>query len=121
MSIVNKYRIKDNITKDNIVTELKEKHLPICDNGKYISQDAVFHTFATLAGSIEVEIAFPLKLSTWDSFDHVLVMDDDFGQPYDPFYEADENEERRFAFVLNVIGQYNRFMNSLSFLERIKE
>ena len=121
MSIVNKYRIKDNVTKDNIVAELKEKHLPICEAGTYISKDAKFHTFKTLVGSIEVEVAFPENLSAWDSFDHVLVMDDDFGQPYDPFYEADENEKRRFPFVLNVIGQYNEFMNSLSFLERIKE
>ena len=118
MSIVNKYRIKDNITKEDIIKELHEKRLPVTENGTYISKDSKYSTYKTLAGDIEVCIAFPENLSEWDSFDHVLVLDDSFAQPYQPFYIADEDENKRFPFVLNIIGQYNKFMNSLSFLER---
>ena len=121
MSIVNKYHIKDNITKEDIQQELKQRHLPIGQHGTYISKDSKFSTYKTLEKNIDVCIAFPEDLSKWDSFDHVLVLDDDFGQPYEPFYAADEDENRRFPFVFNIIGQYNKFMNSLSFLERIKE
>lgn len=117
--IVNKYKIKDGTTAEDIKSELKLKHLPISEYGKYISKDSVFSTCKNLIKDIEVCIAFPEDLSKWDSFDHVLVMDDSFGQPYDPFYLADEDENRRFPFVLNVIGLYNKFMNSLEFLERI--
>lgn len=121
MSIANKYRIKDNITKEDIIKELKEKRLPLSENGTYISKDAKFNTFTTLADDIEVCVAFPEDLSTWDSYEHVLVLDDSICQPYMPFYIANENPNKAFTFVLNVIGSYNKFMDSLSFLERVQQ
>lgn len=118
MNIVNTYHIKSDITKEDIIKELKEKRLPISEYGTYINKEAKFSTYKNLIKDIEVCIAFPEDLTSWDSFEHVLVLDDSFGQPYDPFYMADENESRRFPFVLNVIGLYNKFMDSLNFLER---
>jgi len=119
MNIVNKYRLKNNSTIEDIIKELKEKKLPISENGTYINKEAKYSTFKNLVDDIEVCIAFPDDLSKWNDFDFVLVLDEAFGQPYQPFYTAAENKNRRFAFVLNVIGHYNKFMNTLSFLEKI--
>ena len=115
MSIVNKYKMKPGISMDDILNELREKNLPIGTHGTYISKDAKYSTFKHLIDDIEVCIAFPEDLSVWDDFDHILVMDDNFGQPYYPFYKI---EEKQFPFVLNVAGCYNKFMDTLSFLEK---
>lgn len=120
MKIINDYKIKDGITMEDIKAEILEKHLPWNGASTYIHKDAVHSTFRVLTQDISVNIAFPQDLSTWDSYEHVLVMDENFGQPYYPFYTADENESKRFPFVLNIIGLYNKFMDSLSFLERVE-
>ena len=119
MNIVNKYQLKNNITKEDIIKELKKKKLPISENGTYINKEAKYSTYKNLVDDIKVCIAFPDDLSKWNDFDFILVLDDSFGQPYQPFYLAAENKSRRFTYVLNVIGNYNKFMDTLSFLERI--
>ena len=119
MKIVNEYRLKQGITAEEIISELKKKHLPTGIYGTYIHPDAKFSTSKEIAEDISVNIAFPEDLSEWNSFDYILVMDENFGQPYDPFYKADEDEKRRFPFAMNVIGCYNKFMDQFEFLEKI--
>jgi len=123
MDIVNEYRIKSGITMADIKKEIKKKKLPWNGASTYIHKDAVHSTFKCLSNDITVNIAFPEDLTTWDSFEHVLILDEMGGQPYYPFYQADEKKEARFRFpfVLTIIGIYNKFMDSLSFLERIKK
>lgn len=121
MSIVNKYKIKDGISLADIEAEIKSKNLPWNDGGEYISKDSIHSTFRVLIQDISVSIAFPEDLSKWDSYDHVLILDESFGQPYYPFYYADEKKDKRFPFVMNVIGLYNKFMNGFDFLERVEK
>jgi len=116
MSIVNRYKLKPGITMDDILSELRAKKLPIGTHGTYISKDAKYSTCKWLADDISVCIAFPENLASWDDFDHILVMDDECGQPYGPFYDV---EKKQFAYVLNVVGNYNKFMDTMSFLERV--
>ena len=116
MSIVNRYKLKPGVTMDDILSDLSAKKLPVGTHGTYISKDAKYSTFKGLTDDISVSIAFPEDLTAWDDFDHVLVMDDECCQPYGPFYNI---EEKQFAYALNVVGNYNKFMNTLSFLERV--
>ena len=111
---INRYKLKDGITMDKILTELKERKIPFTEGGKYVHKDAYYTCWHVLMDEIEVNIAFPEDLSKWDDFDYILVLDDSFGQPYTPFYEA----RHMFTYLLNVIGHYNKFMDSLNFLER---
>lgn len=123
MDIVNEYKIKEGTTMEDIEKEIRKKKLIWNGASTYIHKDAVHSTCKSLADDITINIAFPEDLSTWDSYDHVLVMDETGGQPYYPFYYADQKKEARyrFPFVLTTIGAYNKFMDSLSFLERIQK
>ena len=126
MKVINDYKKKDGVTAAEIKSELKAKRLPISvGHCSYIHKDGLFSTHKMLDGEISVNICWPANLKTWDSFEHVLVMDEDFGQPYVPFYDLDEklncNPNKSVnKFALNIAGQYNKFMDSLGFLERIK-
>ena len=45
---------------------------------------------------------------SFDDCDNVLVIDDNFGQPYTPFYD-----NKQFQFLSVVIYRYNEFMDKL--------
>ena len=116
MGIVNRYRMKPGVTLDDIKHELQEKHLPISTNTSYIDGWLEFSTFSMLVDEISVNIGFPKDVSKWDDYEHIVVIDEDFLQPYGPFYNIDEDP---FIYALNVVGHYNKFMDSLSFLEEV--
>lgn len=119
--LINRYKIKDDIKMKDIINELNSKNMAVLTHGTYIHPDAKYATFHGVGdGDITICIAFPKKLSEWNSYDYVLVMDEYGGQPYYPFYKAEEDPSFRFVGCLNIIGEYNEFMDSLSFLERIE-
>lgn len=118
---INRYKIKDDIKIKDIINELNAKNMAVSTHGTYIHPDARYSTFHSVGdGDTTICIAFPKKLSEWNSYDYVLVMDEYGGQPYYPFYKAEEDPKFRFVGCLNIIGEYNEFMDSLSFLERIE-
>ena len=110
---IKEYRIKSGVTMEEIKDELRSKYLPWNGQASYIHPDSVHSTFKRLVSTISVNIGFPEDLSTWDSYDHVLVLDEDFVQPYHPFYTSTMPSK----FLERVITAYNEFMDSLSFLE----
>lgn len=70
--------------------------------------------------SITLNIVFPEDLSKWNDFDYVLVLDDEFGQPYVPFYDYMSGRiKETFPFLEAVIISYNEIMSSLPYLEEI--
>ena len=116
LECINRFKLKEGTTIELILSELNERDIPCCTNGgSYVNKNSKYVCYKRLVGDIEVNIAFPENLAEWNDFDYILVMDDEFGQPYTPFYEANHP----FTFLLNVIGNYNKLLNSLSFLEKI--
>ena len=111
---INHYELSQDYTLDDIIHEVKKRKLPNSDGGAYIHKDSVFCFWQVLADDIEVCIGFPSDLSEWNDEDYILVLDDQFGQPYTPFYST-----HRFPFVNNVIGHYNKFMNSINFFKKV--
>ena len=113
INAINRYKLKDDVTMDEILSELKERNLPVSEGGKYINDKACYSTWKVLVDGISINIAFPENPIEWDDYEFVLVMDDDFCQPYTPFYRASI-----YPYLLNVVGHFNKFMDSLTFLER---
>ena len=68
-------------------------------------------------------LAFKKDLNDFNDFDNVLVLDEEFGQPYTPFYGYMENNDNKEPFPLLawVISEYNEWMSSFDFLEEVKE
>ena len=64
-----------------------------------------------------MNIAFPDDLSEWNDFDFVLVLDEEFGQPYTPFYGA----KKHFEFLDRVIKRYNAIMTSMTLFEECED
>lgn len=70
---------------------------------------------------IDVDIGFPENLSEWDDFEYIIVMDDDFCQPYGPFYTKLDNPDWEGNDFLSIlIEEYNNLLSNLPFLEEIK-
>lgn len=64
-----------------------------------------------LGEDIELHITFNTEEMKFDDYDDVLVLDDNFCQPYGPFYN--EDNLKVFSFLEKVIKAYNRSMDTL--------
>ena len=83
----------------------------------YIS---ITREFPDSCGDFIISIVFPdfeEGLAEWDDFSFVLVLDDEFGQPYTPFYGKNYKKDiQNFPCLECVIEAYNKFMDSFDFL-----
>ena len=69
-----------------------------------------------------MSICFLPDLDVWDDFNNILVLDEEFGQPYTPFYSENYKKDIKYFPVLeSCIRQYNDFLDSFDFLEEVKE
>lgn len=127
--MINRYKLKDGITIQDIETEIKQRlredksfHGMFGKGGTWINDKTHVdtHFISCQCGNqdISLNIGFPGDLSQWNDFEDVLILDEDFGQPYGPFYNVMDDKTKAFPFVLNIIGNYNKLMNSFSFLEK---
>lgn len=118
--MINRYKMKPGwdykMIEDFIQKKMKRT---IIHGGKWISEDASHFFSCWLAGEIELYVSLPENLSEWDDFKNVLLLDEDFGQPYTPFYGLlNRPKQKPFKFLSTVVDKYNEFMDSLEFLEK---
>ena len=104
---IKKYDLNDNLTikklKKNNFKEggfIKEIPSPKYYYNRYLIDDIELH--------IEIVINSDNSF-TFDDFDNVLVLDENFCQPYFPFYE----NKKGFPFLNKVIIEYNNAMDEL--------
>ena len=87
------------------------------EGGSWINPGATHFISKTFpfpdAGYFSVNIAFCGGLEGWDDFDNVLVLDEDFGQPYTPFYNTEYKLCDPFPCLKYVIDTYNHYMKNL--------
>ena len=98
--------------------------IPKIIHGKvsYVNEDSICGYWDLLCHEISVIIAFSEDLSRWNDFDYVLVLDEEFCQPYGPFYHFMSGEIKEpWNGLKEVIEAYNEFMSSLIFLEEIDD
>ena len=116
---MNRYKMKPGTTISDIEKYAEENNLGFNTSGTWVSDDAEYVLRIGLEATILLAIAFPKDLEKWDDFKHVLVLDEDFGQPYVPFYKQLENPNRKpFLYLKSVIEEYNKKMDRLPFLEK---
>ena len=113
------YRLKYIPTKERLI------ELGARPGGTWINKDSdlyisVVREFPDSCGDFIIYIGFPdfeEGLVEWDDFNFVLVLDDDFGQPYTPFYGKNYKKDiQNFPCLECVIEAYNKFMDSFDFL-----
>jgi hypothetical protein len=90
--------------------------------GAWIHAEAFMFAERCLAHELSVSICFFPELGVWDDFHNILVLDEEFGQPYTPFYSENYKKDiKNFPVLEYCIRQYNDFLGSFDFLEEIKE
>ena len=105
---IKRFKLKENADVSTV---------PLKEHMTYVHKDAVRGFRKYLKGSVELNVAFPQDLSEWNDFDFVLVLDDDFCQPYTPFYGFLNGDTKLFPFLAEVVKAYNEVMGSLPYLE----
>ena len=116
MKQIKRFKLKDGIT----INDIRQECRIFREGGSWINHDSAYFISCDVTpqnsrgSEISLEIGFPKDLSKWDDFDFVLVLDEEFGQPYTPFY-GDYNQP--FPFLAGVIHMYNEVMERFPFLE----
>lgn len=121
---VKRYKLKDSVTIEEINTFGVKK------GGSWISETATGYIVKFIHRKdrdlnvyldFAIYICFSNNLSDWNDFDNVLLIDEDFGQPFHSFYVHYNEEVDNFPVLEKVIAFYNEFMDSLPFLEEKEE
>lgn len=121
---VKRFELIAGITPDEIKEAAKNSHCRIGEGGSWITDDAAFfisHGFGRGDDEVSVEIAFPEDLSNWNDADYVLVLDEDFCQPYIPFYDTMEDEDVSFPFLDEIVSAYNELMEDLDIFQEVSD
>lgn len=121
---IKRYKIRENVTKNDIA---RSCHCS-WNNGAadYIIGGAdftirKFGEFKKTDFEFSIIIAFKPNIQDWNDFNNILILDDAWCQPYTPFYDYFGKEVYDFPTLEYLISEYNKFMDSLSFLEEVKE
>ena len=114
------YKLKYTPTEEQLIdAHAKLGGIWIDKNSKlYISK---FFELPEYDFEFSIDICFKEDLSDWNDFDNVLVLDDDFGQPYTPFYTNYKKEVSNHPCLEYCIEKYNEFMDSFDFLYEVSE
>jgi len=100
------------------------KNIPLLGDATWIHPKAtrfLSYTLRINCSDIDVDIGFPENLQEWNDFDFVVVIDEEFEQPYGPFYSKLDNPNWEGNDFLNeLVAEYNNLLSSLPFLEEIK-
>lgn len=115
MAKINRYVLKVGTTTDELTQN------GFHSGGTWINKRAELYKSKCISyhgTEFSISIAFPKRIEEWDDFVFVLVLDEDFGQPYTPFYHHYGDEVSNWPYLEYVIHAYNEFMDSVPFLER---
>lgn len=115
---IKRFKLKDNITKENLIA------LGFRNGGSWIKKDAELFLNKCIEYDryfeYSIGIAFSSDINDWNDFDNVLVMDEDFGQAYYPFYGENYGKDiDDFPALEDVILKYNEFMSGLGIFEEV--
>lgn len=114
---IKRYKLKDGTTKQDLINFGARK------GGIWINKDSILFIskcFSYKGLEFDIDIAFTENLCDWNDFDNILVLDDDFCQPYTPFYGENYGKDiQGFEYLEAVIERYNNYLDSLPFLEEV--
>lgn len=117
---IKRFKLRDGVTKDDLIK------LGFRTGGTWIKEGAelflsrYFH-YKETDFEFTIGIAFGPDIRDWNDVDNVLVLDDDFCQPYIPFYYDNyEKDITGFPTLEYTILKYNEFLGSLDILEEVR-
>ena len=126
---IKRYKLKPNVTKEQL-----EKY-GYKDGGSWIFKGCkhfiskYFHInylckytenkVRKCSFEFSVDIGFTDDINNWNDYDNIIVLDEDFCQPYTPFYTEFENNVTDFPCLEKTVETYNDYMDSLDFLEEV--
>lgn len=117
---IKRFKLRDGVTKDEL------RALGFKPGGIWIKKDAELFLgkcfyYKPTHFEYDIDIAFGPNINDWNDFDNVLVLDEDFGQPYTPFYGENYGKDiSNFPSLENVIENYNKFLGGLAIFEEVK-
>lgn len=116
---INRYKLKSNITNNDLMTlNAREGGIWINKESKLFLSKCFY--YKPYEFEFSIGIAFKDNIHDWNDFDNILVLDEDFGQPYTPFYgDMFGKDVCNFHTLEFVIEKYNEYMNSLGIFEEI--
>ena len=86
----------------------------------FVNENSVCGFWDSLCHGVSINIAFPEDLKEWNDIEYILVLDEEFGQPYIPFYKyMYDGIQEPWQGLIDVINAYNEFMSSFVWLEEI--
>lgn len=105
---INKYKLKEKVAINDIL-----------DNGFEYSLDKKYLTkFKSLHDSITLTIKMPLvDIYSFDFYNDVDILDEDFLQPYMPFYDNYNKDVIDRKFLKSLIKRYNEEMDEITIFE----
>ena len=116
---IKRFKLKDNVTRDDLIAR------GFRNGGSWIKKDAELFLsrcfeYKETEFEYSISIAFSSDINDWNDFDNVLVLDEDFCQPYTPFYGDNYGKDiTDFPTLENIIFKYNEFMSGLGIFEEI--
>lgn len=116
---IKRFKLKDNITKNDLrIAGFRQGGAWVIKDAElFKSQEFVVGRYRT---ELSINIAFSSDIAAWNDFDNVLIIDEDYGQPYTPFYGDNYGKDiNNFPVLEMVINKYNQFMSSLGIFEEI--
>ena len=115
------YKLKYTPTEEQLIEAGAKR------GGIWIDEESVFYItkcFELPKYDFEFSISIYFKddIGDWNDFDNVLVLDEDFLQPYTPFYGDNYKKEvSNFPCIEYCIEKYNEFMDGFDFLCEVSE
>ncbi len=114
MTRINTYKLKNGVSKEDLS---KLGFREGSWHSLYEGTDCM-SKFINLYDSIELHITIKTNPIKFDDFEDTLVLDDDFCQPYTPFYGDNYKKDvKDFSFLEKVIDRYNQVMDSQGVFE----
>lgn len=117
-----RFRLKPNITAQDLLDaggkmsdfaisdETRSEDLKICFSSRFKEKDWLSINLHFVASDVQ----------SWSDYHNVIVLDENFCQPYTPFYGWLEKPNHNYSAVAGeVISLYNNYLRSLSFLEEV--
>lgn len=140
MEKIKRYKLKDRINKE----QLLQMGCKESDNLSYICKGAIIgktksitirskHEYKDKYGNLktiyddcefDIDIAFTNNIQNWNDFDNIIILDSDWCQPYQPFYNYLNGKigiKTAPKILPLLVSAYNEYMDSLEFLEEIKQ
>ena len=137
MEKIKRYKLKPNTTKDQLIS------LGFHEGGTWVHKNAELVLCRYIPIKLEVEyikkinikkreyiyefcvdITFGNNINDWNDLDNVVVFDESWCQPYYPFHRL-QSEKMKYDEIPKVlpllVSEYNKYMDSLEFLEEVKE